>query len=55
MQSQKDRLVRELAERGFLKSKKVIEAFRKVPRENFMPKKYISEAYGNYPLPIGFG
>ncbi|MBS3117369.1 protein-L-isoaspartate(D-aspartate) O-methyltransferase [Candidatus Woesearchaeota archaeon] len=34
-------------------SKKVLFAFDKVQRENFVPKEYKNEAYRDYPLPIG--
>jgi protein-L-isoaspartate(D-aspartate) O-methyltransferase len=33
----------------------VLAAMLKVPRHEFVPADYISEAYGDYPLPIGFG
>ena len=34
---------------------KVIKAFKAVPRENFIRDGFENEAYGDYPLPIGFG
>lgn len=37
---------------GIIKDKKVIEAFKKIPRENFIVS---GEPYGDYPLPIGSG
>lgn len=37
-------------------SPEILDAFRKVPREKFvLPGTETSVAYGNYPLPIGFG
>jgi tRNA/tmRNA/rRNA uracil-C5-methylase (TrmA/RlmC/RlmD family) len=33
----------------------VIEAMRSVPRHLFVPEEYISQAYEDHPLPIGFG
>ena len=33
----------------------VLAAMLKVPRHEFVPADYVSEAYGDYPLPIGFG
>lgn len=36
-------------------SKPVLAALRSVPRERFVPEDLRSEAYGNYPLPIGHG
>ncbi len=33
----------------------VIEAMRTVPRHEFVPDEYQSQAYANHPLPIGYG
>jgi len=33
----------------------VLLAMAKVPRHRFVPAEYLSEAYGDYPLPIGYG
>jgi protein-L-isoaspartate(D-aspartate) O-methyltransferase len=33
----------------------VIEAMRAVPRHEFVPEEYLSQAYDNHPLPIGHG
>ena len=35
--------------------KRVLEAFRKVPRHEFIPKELWQSAYNDYPLPIGEG
>lgn len=51
----KEQLVRELIEGGWLKSKPVIDAFKKVPRENFVRSEDKKYAYANYPLPIPGG
>jgi protein-L-isoaspartate(D-aspartate) O-methyltransferase len=32
-----------------------IKAMQKVPRHLFVPKEYENDAYGDYPLPIGYG
>jgi protein-L-isoaspartate(D-aspartate) O-methyltransferase len=32
-----------------------IRAMRKVPRHQFVPEKYIDDAYSDFPLPIGYG
>ncbi|MBW2984156.1 protein-L-isoaspartate(D-aspartate) O-methyltransferase [Candidatus Woesearchaeota archaeon] len=40
---------------GLIKDKRLLEAFRKVPREKFITKGFLEEAYGDYPLPIGEG
>jgi len=34
---------------------KTIQAMSKVPRHEFVPQKYLDRAYGDHPLPIGFG
>lgn len=38
-----------------IKDKAVIEAMRSVPRHEFVPEEYLSQAYANHPLPIGYG
>lgn len=40
---------------GYLKTPWIIEAFRKIDRADFVPPDFLNEAYGNYPLPIGYG
>lgn len=40
---------------GLIKDKRLLEAFRKVPREKFIKNGFLEEAYGDYPLPIGEG
>ncbi|MBI2592897.1 MAG: protein-L-isoaspartate O-methyltransferase [Candidatus Colwellbacteria bacterium] len=51
----KDELIHELVKTGYLKTPFLIEAFRNIDREDFVPESLTNEAYGNYPLPIGFG
>jgi len=34
---------------------KTIQAMSKVPRHEFVPERYLKQAYDDYPLPIGFG
>lgn len=34
---------------------RVLDAFRKVPRDKFVPEDYKDSAYNDYPLPIGNG
>ena len=48
----RDRLVDLLEVQG-IHDEKVLSAMRKVPRHEFVPKRYRSEAYANHPLPIG--
>lgn len=50
-----DQLVDDLVERGYIESKEVEEAFRKVPREEFVPPEVKDRAYRDTPLNIGEG
>ncbi|MFO8183204.1 MAG: protein-L-isoaspartate(D-aspartate) O-methyltransferase [Candidatus Aegiribacteria sp.] len=52
----RERMVREdIAGQG-VTDPGVLEAFRSVPRENFVPEGTgLREVYGNHPYPIGFG
>jgi protein-L-isoaspartate(D-aspartate) O-methyltransferase len=45
---------RQIASRG-IRDPKILEAFRAVPREEFLPKEYADLAYGDHPLPIEAG
>ncbi|MGI9237165.1 MAG: protein-L-isoaspartate(D-aspartate) O-methyltransferase [Woeseiaceae bacterium] len=45
---------RQIAGRG-VRSEKVLDAMRKVPRERFLPKEQATWAYDDGPLPIGDG
>ncbi len=49
------RLVRRLVEEGVIRSRRVEEAFLKVPRELFVPENLRRAAYDDNPLPIGYG
>ena len=44
----------QIAERG-ISDRRVIEAMTSVPRHKFVPDKYITRAYDDNPLPIGYG
>ena len=55
MNEQKEKLIHELEEGGYLKTKSVKEAFRKVARENFVLPEQKQHAYANYPMPIPAG
>jgi protein-L-isoaspartate(D-aspartate) O-methyltransferase len=48
-------LTDDLMAQKILKTKQIIEAFQKVDRKDFVLPEYYDEAYGDYPLPIGFG
>lgn len=45
---------RQISARG-INNEKLIEAFRRVPRNIFVPDNYKTEAFSDRPLPIGYG
>src|SRR3989344_3388868 len=51
----KEELIQNWISSGTIKDKKVIGAFRKIPREEFIEESRREESYGDYPLPIGEG
>lgn len=51
----KNYLIRYWKNSKIIRDDRVINAFKAVPRENFIHKEYLNEAYGDYPLPIGYG
>lgn len=53
-QKQKTQLISQLKEEG-ITNQRILQALKKVPRENFVPKQYQNLAYANHPLPIGQG
>lgn len=53
MLTRKDHLIKSLIDEGFLKTPRLIKAFRRIDRADFVLAEYRHEAYGNYPLPIG--
>lgn len=48
-------LIQELTSEGYLKSTRIISAFRRIRREDFLPPEIKSQASLNHPLPIGHG
>ena len=50
----KKMVVQQIRARG-ISDKKVLEAFSKVPRENFINEDSYPDAYDDRPLPIGYG
>lgn len=54
MTSKQD-LIKHWTSSGIIKDKRVIDAFKKIPREKFIKEGYLDEAYGDYPLSIGKG
>lgn len=53
--SSKEHLIEYWTSSRIVKDKKIIEAFKKIPREIFVEEERREEAYGDYPLPIGEG
>jgi protein-L-isoaspartate(D-aspartate) O-methyltransferase len=51
----KENLIKELIADGYLKTPAIIEAFNAIDRKDFVREEAKEEAYGNYPLTIGFG
>jgi len=51
----KEVLINSLISEGWLKTDIIISAFRKVPREKFVPSELKRFAYVDEPLPIGYG
>lgn len=54
-ESARNRMVATQIESRGIKNKAVLDAMKKVPRHLFVPREYEREAYGDYPLPIGYG
>ena len=53
MKDQRERMIREhLMARG-IKDKRVLDIMSELPREKFIPEKYLIDAYGDHPVPIG--
>lgn len=50
-----EKLIKDLIAEGYLKTPEITRAFREIDRKDFILPEYGGEAYGNYPLPIGFG
>ena len=50
-----DSLIRDLIYQGYLKTDRIIEAFSKIKRVDFVPKELAGAAQANIPLPIGQG
>ncbi|MGA9347941.1 MAG: protein-L-isoaspartate O-methyltransferase [Anaerolineae bacterium] len=49
---EREEMIGRLIGSGFLRSSSIVEAMRKVPREEFMPKEYVDYAYLEAPVPI---
>jgi len=54
-ESEREELVNRLVEWGYLSKRDVIDAFKKVPRHEFIPENIRDYAYSDQPLSIGQG
>lgn len=50
-----NQLINQLTYEGVLRTPNVIHALKTIDRKDFVPPEYTSEAFGDYPIPIGFG
>ncbi len=50
----RQRLLREITTMG-IRDERALDAIARVPRHEFVPAEYRDQAYGNHPLPIGYG
>lgn len=48
-------MIREHLQRRGITDSRILNAFRRVPRERFIPPKHLRDAYADHPLPIGRG
>ncbi|NCO23103.1 protein-L-isoaspartate O-methyltransferase [bacterium (Candidatus Moisslbacteria) CG12_big_fil_rev_8_21_14_0_65_36_11] len=48
-------LIQQLINDNYLKTPEIIQAFKKIKRQDFVPSELEMESTGNYPLPIGYG
>ena len=55
VQNNKEQLIKNLIDDGYLKTPSIIEAFQKIDRADFVPEDIRESAYLNTPLPIGHG
>lgn len=53
-QARQQMVAYQIQRRG-IKDEDILRVMGEVPRHKFVPKRYISKAYGDYPLPIGEG
>jgi len=55
MENTRESLTKLLVDERYLKTPRIIEAFRSIDRKDFVPKAIQPQAYVNAPLPIGKG
>lgn len=51
---ERENMVRLQLEKRGIRDERILEAFRRVPRHEFVPEKYRSAAYSDNPIPIGY-
>jgi protein-L-isoaspartate(D-aspartate) O-methyltransferase len=51
----RNKMVEEQIQGRDITDSRVVSAMAKVPRHHFIPPEYLSEAYADHPLPIGYG
>jgi protein-L-isoaspartate(D-aspartate) O-methyltransferase len=52
---EREKAIARLIQSGYIRTQSVIQAMRKVPREEFLPEALRERAYIDTPLPIGYG
>ncbi|HON15784.1 MAG TPA: protein-L-isoaspartate(D-aspartate) O-methyltransferase [Spirochaetota bacterium] len=55
MESLRERMIKEHLIGRDITDRNVLKAMNEIPRELFIPEKYLIDAYGDHPLPIGHG
>jgi len=51
----KEELIKKIIDEDILRTREIIDAFKTIDRADFVQSEYLSEAYGDCPLPIGQG
>lgn len=51
----KKSLAKQWKKSGLVKDERLLKAFEKIPRENFVHDELVEDAYADHPLPIGYG
>lgn len=52
---EREELVESLVRCGYLRNQRLIAAFKRVPRHEFVPENLRKYAYSDQPLPVGYG
>lgn len=55
LQNERQNMVRLQLERRGITDKRILQAFREVPRHEFVPLEHRTAAYTDHPIPIGYG